>query len=938
MFVAELEEKLRKAHKPRKTFSLSSLNIMPTLGWSLTLVALIVLMNWVLANKPQTIGTGDDFICPVTAPNGSLPPGETVESPDYLGNGELWTVLWPDGKIIMQTENQEPDGSLGMKWGWWRAVNGPLTIEGRRLDATSEPLRADIPDGYGDTGFQVSSLIFPAPGCWEVTGRVGESSLTFVTEVVDGEPTPTPKASVLQDNNDTQNENGEGIDFRGAKLILNTALPAGPSQTNLYRSSIIPQATEEYTRQLAQRFGIEGDIYNEQSYSPSWPAFMVTDGKQILRVYDESNFSYISDNVKASRSPNGFESENAESSIRAFLNDHDLGFDFTVKYNTLFGGYQLIQTAPDGLPMTYEYFSQPVMRITLDDNGNVLSLTALLMKYDPAPLGQFEIISSEEAFQRLLDDTAPAGKIESMAGGPAPKENAAPIYWYRDYPNDQLVTLYGNVQASKSTDPSKPAAVFVDNFFAIGNTKGMDELNSYTFAEVTGTFIVENGVRKLNVDSWNTDAQMTSMYGAARQENGNIIVSSFNMETSEVLEEYVLVDPPVDLPLNTKYPESQLAVTGAIVNNELQWTNITYFPDSSMMGGGGGGGGMGFYQLNLSGTPIPFPEPGASQPAYSQAELASFLRYTVKEGDTLSQIAERYNVSMDEIKSANYLQDESIFIGQLLTIPGVPGPTRLDGAEGIVQVQIFQKPDGRMREQYVLLTKDDGGYYELIGDDLTPLQAVANLPVKVWGSIEIKNDGQVLVSLEKFETLYPDLEIQIVTGTQESTQVNGQQVTLFTTGGTTYMQMVPSGSNPDNNYYPDTPEVQAEAMIIPGETYAGYPVLRVFNSAPTIDPTSGQPIELYRSTGKIEVMPDPFGNQDKYIQPDLIIDNIELVYFTSSPFATMDAPELPKGGAYIQPAWRFTGHYTNGGQVDILIQALKQEYLTPLTDTYLQPG
>lgn len=34
-------------------------------------------------------------------------------------------------------------------------------------------------------GFQVTGLIFPTPGCWEVTGIVGESKLSFVTLVID---------------------------------------------------------------------------------------------------------------------------------------------------------------------------------------------------------------------------------------------------------------------------------------------------------------------------------------------------------------------------------------------------------------------------------------------------------------------------------------------------------------------------------------------------------------------------------------------------------------------------------------------------------------------------------------------------------------------------------------------------------------------------------
>ena len=121
--------------------------------------------------------------CPVTAGNGSRPPGETVESPHFLGNGEIWTVLWPEGVVLIPRGRVEDDGTLSMKFPWWRGVAGALVISGRRLDAPSVPLRADIPDGYGPIGFQATALIFANEGCWEVTGRVGEAELTFVTRV-----------------------------------------------------------------------------------------------------------------------------------------------------------------------------------------------------------------------------------------------------------------------------------------------------------------------------------------------------------------------------------------------------------------------------------------------------------------------------------------------------------------------------------------------------------------------------------------------------------------------------------------------------------------------------------------------------------------------------------------------------------------------------------
>jgi hypothetical protein len=56
-------------------------------------------------------------------------------------------------------------------WSSWRCPPGRRRI-------------ADVPDGYGTTGFQASGVTFPAEGCWEVTGRVGEAGLTFVTLVL----------------------------------------------------------------------------------------------------------------------------------------------------------------------------------------------------------------------------------------------------------------------------------------------------------------------------------------------------------------------------------------------------------------------------------------------------------------------------------------------------------------------------------------------------------------------------------------------------------------------------------------------------------------------------------------------------------------------------------------------------------------------------------
>jgi hypothetical protein len=118
--------------------------------------------------------------CDVTRANGSQPPDGNIGGPGVHGNGKLWVSLG----LAVVVNDGDANGAVPTKYPWWRGVSGALRIEGRRLDGAAPPLSATIPDGYGTTGFQASGVTFPTEGCWEVTGRAGEASLTFVTLVL----------------------------------------------------------------------------------------------------------------------------------------------------------------------------------------------------------------------------------------------------------------------------------------------------------------------------------------------------------------------------------------------------------------------------------------------------------------------------------------------------------------------------------------------------------------------------------------------------------------------------------------------------------------------------------------------------------------------------------------------------------------------------------
>ena len=125
--------------------------------------------------------------CNVTEPNNVIADGGEPNRGSF-GNSKLSLGpfgLWKDGTVVFRPGGAgfvTPEGWLGMKFGWQRSVRGRVTVTGRRVDGPAPPLRAES-GTRRDTGFQATYLIFTTPGCWEVTGSVGDASLTFITRV-----------------------------------------------------------------------------------------------------------------------------------------------------------------------------------------------------------------------------------------------------------------------------------------------------------------------------------------------------------------------------------------------------------------------------------------------------------------------------------------------------------------------------------------------------------------------------------------------------------------------------------------------------------------------------------------------------------------------------------------------------------------------------------
>ena len=73
-------------------------------------------------------------------------------------------------------------------------------------------------------------------------------------------------------------------------------------------------------------------------------------------------------------------------------------------------------------------------------------------------------------------------------------------------------------------------------------------------------------------------------------------------------------------------------------------------------------------------TNTPGPSPTATPVPSPTTPPPNYITHEVQAGETLGEIADTYNVTVQEIQAANNLNDVLIHIGDRLIIP-VPGPT-----------------------------------------------------------------------------------------------------------------------------------------------------------------------------------------------------------------------------------------------------------------------
>jgi LysM repeat protein len=740
-----------------------------------------------------------------------------------------------------------------------------------------------------------------------------------------GTPASTQAVPPPERPSQTPLPSSQAYDWNGVTLYLDAKLPDGLGEAYVFITQPDLPATIQSALAMAQRWGIDGQVYEVPGELPDTSGFMVTDGMQRLYLRSANFFTYYADYSKLDLGFQGIDDIRASGIIDAFLKSH--GFEFTYRLEParqIQGQYYVVPFTSDGLPIRYDYNLPARLEFTLNDSGRIVSVNSNHPTYT-AVGGNFRIIGAQEAFQQVLSGKGTGVQSTLRSGG---KLNER--VWQRQYPTDQPLSLYGRATSYPALEEGIPPFVAIGNFTTTGNLAGLDALPANTIVEATGQFQIEGNIRRFVLDSWRiSEAYEISLVGTLQHAGNKVILQADDGTAIE------LPDAPSDLPFDILTPDQPLTVSGFSVGGNLVWNLIQYFPPGSSSGGsGGGGGGTGLYKLNLTGTPIPFPPAAIA----SQTSIDSNT-YIVQAGDTLTKIASDFGVSLDALLQANDIGDPStIYVGQELTIPDLiqNEPQKVEGLRGNLNIVIYKQADGSQRAEYRLVADQPPHPFLILqGENLEVLQAYQNRPIDVWGTLSPNPDTPSILQVERYEIPFPDLQFQILRGTQETTTLEGKPATLFTTeDGQTYAQLSPIGEINDSMVGRQGDQILIEALVIPGETFGGYPGLRMYGASIAINPKNGQPADMQTTADRIPTYDEPSPSESQ--PPTATIEQVELVYYTHDPRYKL--PDQSGEPSYIQPMWRFYGHYSTGDEFEILVQALQKEYLSPEVETIEPPG
>jgi hypothetical protein len=210
---------------------------------------------------------------------------------------------------------------------------------------------------------------------------------------------------------------------------------------------------------------------------------------------------------------------------------------------------------------------------------------------------------------------------------------------------------------------------------------------------------------------------------------------------------------------------------------------------------------------------------------------------------------------------------------------------------------------------------------------LIPLQG---LPGVLWGAVDrLDENGFPVIAVDGIEAAYPGVAIQAWLGTEAVNLVEGKNVILFTTETGESFVLGDSIELGESSLFGGPGDaVILEGYAIPGEAFGGYPVLTVLAGTPADIPLEDYQLQMT----EIYILDETLGvqNQAAAITGSVTIELVELSYAALSLEHCNPEFQADPGNEqwlYAQPVWRFIGTFDDGRTIEIVVQALPEEYL-----------
>jgi hypothetical protein len=686
--------------------------------------------------------------------------------------------------------------------------------------------------------------------------------------------TPVPVGETAEPKSQPTPE-GKTYKNSAGKFVMTVDLPEAPPQAVLYQLDPA-QENEKYKvvkiLELAAKVGMNGTLYR-LSEKYGGPGLMYTDGKQRIEAnnYAPHQFSYYPNYITyplVVNQGNALSPEEMSAKAEEFLKLHGLlGFPYQVEFST----------DTNSRMVTFV----PRLNELPDSSYTFLRFETLQVSFDQngeiagvdwnvqpwEAKGNYPLISAQQAWNRFITNENGLGS-EMDSGGYSPSPSSSTFkLWKRDIPLNQPTSLIGTVASFDPVDGNTPLFV-MDNISLTGNLEGLTNLEETV--QLDGQYIMDGDVKKFQVDSWKTvDSAPTSLRGTLEQAEGQSWLVTTDGKRLQ------MEDLPKDIQIGKK-----TSVDGIFSGDKLDWRTISQGEGGG--GGGGGGGGSGLARLNLSGTPMPTATPW---PAPTPVDYSSLIG------------------------------------------------SRLEGEHGIVDIWNLQADDGSTHFAYKLSSDSQSGFLNsfgqanLEGPAMEELKAYYHMPVKIWGTVTSINPlGVPTIQLERYEALYPNEKVQIWVGEEKTVQMEGKNVLLFTADdGTSYIRNDSIGSEIEPIVVEKGFKFYIAGWSDPSQTFGKYPVVNVMSlgavpkdqNFDNMMPEILTPIVMKESDANLSGK-----------TPTGIVTHVELVYLGEDQLIAQ-----PEEGRvlYAQPFWRFSGYYSETSFFNIIVQALPDKYLQPVS-------